>query len=1115
MTVDNELKPVKGREIKKSVDRLKDTSRIEGKAFAQSEYVYEFNDDCIRKKLLDLYVAHRKDLDWDTMVAKYTAIKHEFTKQAELAKRRVDKEACASVDTLTTVTPKTITPARGKWKVKTPVATKMSLKEDSIKDVERVATSTDEHGRVIVHWTLGTMTKYHGLSSSPYEITWDTQPHPLISRKSEEEFKVLVDQYAHCKTYKLLGGYVGNDLLWERTDKQGTRLQYGYVLPFDPPTNKYKVAYRDGICGFKTELDLKNAMKFTESIIQGTHKKYSFGSAATAMQEPLVGRVYVPESQPSEKSSDVTLSDGRDWNELWKNAVPNETQNVTFRADDSPIPMEGSHDNTNRRTSSRRVKPVVATTTHEEDSLKPRMSKLLYQEKRKAENAGSRWKVGKAKVATTSGNNLKYPFLTQTRTGWVAGLLTGFTEGDAKPYVIEWNTKPKQVSHVDDEEMLILRRDFLGSDKRRLLDMLCVGTEVLVPRPIYGQKVGAVMKYGTVMFYDLGVKGFKVLCRDGHEQWVDPQYLDELTAETLEDDSETIRLAAAQAWDPGIMKKVEGYGRYCVRQVGPDGSASVVENVHEPLCVDPALLPREASDSPTIVPAKENEPSGVNDELALWRKGQMLCFLLASEDASKPKKTHGILALNVSNESKCGPCLMANNKFNTFSLQEIEDAAVRMDIPSFAHGCPTTTLQLLLKVSDNDISARDMAIRESEGAWLLSQAPTNDMSARDMAMRESEGAWLLSQAPTKIYTKDEKDLRKRSFPCTFCKEPASGVHQCGYCYCHLHAACAPAFPGTTEGYGQRLVCTSCSTRQEQVLDISATCVEHNQVSFDNHDECENQDKNDETENQKTDETTKQITMENYSITKVVENNNGESNSKDKDVSASVHASSLMDSNPKDTNAKVVGNDIVPETKASNTKDEDVSPRVHEGENQDKNDATDDQKIDETTKLIAMGNDSITNGLEVNNEDTNSKDEDVSARVHASSVEDSNPKDTNAKQVGNGIVPDTMASNTKDEDSNPKDLNGIEVGNERGPVRENNQARDEGSNAQGPISQERATTSLSNPMFPTNNVWNSTTLNSLALKAYGRGGPPPPHPPTTLKIEIGTHFLANYLRTTMC
>jgi hypothetical protein len=202
----------------------------------------------------------------------------------------------------------------------------------------------------------------------------------------------------------------------------------------------------------------------------------------------------------------------------------------------------------------------------------------------------------------------------------------------------------------------------------------------------------------------------------------------------------------------------------------------------------------------------------------------------------------------------------------------------------------------------------------------------------------------------------------------------------------------------------------------------------------------------------------------------------------------------LDISAKDTNAKVVGNDIVPETKASNTKDEDVSPRVHEGENQDKNDATDDQKIDETTKLIAMGNDSITNGLEVNNEDTNSKDEDVSARVHASSVEDSNPKDTNAKQVGNGIVPDTMASNTKDEDSNPKDLNGIEVGNERGPVRENNQARDEGSNAQGPISQERATTSLSNPMFPTNNVWNSTTLNSLALKAYGSGGPPPP-PPT--------------------
>ncbi len=178
----------------------------------------------------------------------------------------------------------------------------MRIKEDSIRDVQTVAQSTDAFGRVVVHWTLGTLTTYHGLSITPYEITWDTQPHPLIERKIEEEFKVLVNQYAYCRTYKLLGGYVGNDLLWEHTDKQGTRLQYGYVLPFDPATNKYKVAYRDGICGFKTDVDLKAAIKFTEDIVQGLNKIYSFGDAAVAMQERLVARVVIPESQASNLS---------------------------------------------------------------------------------------------------------------------------------------------------------------------------------------------------------------------------------------------------------------------------------------------------------------------------------------------------------------------------------------------------------------------------------------------------------------------------------------------------------------------------------------------------------------------------------------------------------------------------------------------------------------------------------------------------------------------------------------------------------------------------------------------------------------------------------------------
>ena len=67
LTVENELKAVKGHEVKKSVDRLRDTSGVEGKAFQQSIYVAEFKRDLIRTKLFKLYTAFRKDLDWDTI----------------------------------------------------------------------------------------------------------------------------------------------------------------------------------------------------------------------------------------------------------------------------------------------------------------------------------------------------------------------------------------------------------------------------------------------------------------------------------------------------------------------------------------------------------------------------------------------------------------------------------------------------------------------------------------------------------------------------------------------------------------------------------------------------------------------------------------------------------------------------------------------------------------------------------------------------------------------------------------------------------------------------------------------------------------------------------------
>ena len=158
--------------------------------------------------------------------------------------------------------------------------------------------------------------------------------------------------------------------------------------------------------------------------------------------------------------------------------------------------------------------------------------------------------------------------------------------------------------------------------------------------------------------------------------------------------------------------------------------------------------------------------------------GQLVCFLLESEETSKPKKTYGILATNVRLESKFGTCLMATNKYQTFAAQDIGDAAKRWEIPFFGDGSPKSTLELLHKVSYNDTDVRNKAIKESEELYLSAIAHTAKVNA-EVTPEENVSN------PTRQYTKDDKILRKRTYPCSFCKEPADGVHQCGYCYCHL------------------------------------------------------------------------------------------------------------------------------------------------------------------------------------------------------------------------------------------------------------------------------------------------------------------------------------------
>ncbi len=82
-------------------------------------------------------------------------------------------------------------------------------------------------------------------------------------------------------------------------------------------------------------------------------------------------------------------------------------------------------------------------------------------------------------MATTAGDNLTYPNLPKTRTGWVQGTLLRCDDDKERRYVIKWDTEPSSVDNVDEEEMTVLTNNFKGCDQRRLLDVFCVGMDVL------------------------------------------------------------------------------------------------------------------------------------------------------------------------------------------------------------------------------------------------------------------------------------------------------------------------------------------------------------------------------------------------------------------------------------------------------------------------------------------------------------------------------------------------------------------------------------------------------------------------------------------------------------
>ena len=166
-----------------------------------------------------------------------------------------------------------------------------------------------------------------------------------------------------------------------------------------------------------------------------------------------------------------------------------------------------------------------------------------------------------------------------------------------KPYKIEWATSPRISDDVDHDEFDLLRRNFVGCNKRRIF-YFCVGMDLLIRRPGPATNEHRLV-FATVMFYDRKVDAYKLLFRDGTDRWSDGEQLD---ADIQENDQVYTladkRLADQEPWSPAVDDKLHEYGPYAVsglrgkmnraaRQDAPTSVAPSVSNTTTGLSIPP------------------------------------------------------------------------------------------------------------------------------------------------------------------------------------------------------------------------------------------------------------------------------------------------------------------------------------------------------------------------------------------------------------------------------------------------------------------------------------------------------------------------------------------------
>ena len=201
--------------------------------------------------------------------------------------------------------------------------------------------------------------------------------------------------------------------------------------------------------------------------------------------------------------------------------------------------------------------------------------------------------VKKTKVATKT-KEFRVPNLTRTRTGWCEGVVIEYNPNHPHPYRIEWKNEPKVYENCNLHEMILLTHHYKECDKRRLLDIDCVGKEILWLRPIPNQPRGGDLVCGTVMFFDEALEKYKLLYRDGRDEWVSGEKIDDnLEHEegyNLQDKIGPVK----EPWHRDAQRKINTYGEYCVKYVGTLKWAS-----------SPTQIPKKPSQLSQLVKAVE------------------------------------------------------------------------------------------------------------------------------------------------------------------------------------------------------------------------------------------------------------------------------------------------------------------------------------------------------------------------------------------------------------------------------------------------------------------------------------------------------------------------------